>query len=58
LEGEVREDADQFRLVFKENLPKSPGGGSKLLTYLLQQERLSLAYGPKEIILTHQNVLL
>lgn len=58
LEVEIREGADQFRLIFQEVLPKSTGGGSKLLTYLLQQERLSLTFGLKDITFIHQNVLI
>lgn len=58
IEGVVIEDADSFRLNLKEHLPKPLIISSKLLQYLLQQERLLLENSGSEFIFTHQNVLI
>jgi signal transduction histidine kinase len=58
IEGIVLEDADNFRIRFTEKLPRALGFSSKLLQYLLQQERLVLTENGSEFIFTHQNVLI
>lgn len=58
IEGRVEEDADNFRIIFSEQLPKPLGFSSKLLQYLLQQERLLLEEKGSEFIFSHQNVLI
>jgi len=56
-EGEFLEDADNFRLTFAEAPPRVPEP-SKLLQYLLHQERVSFAVEGDAWVFRHQNVLL
>lgn len=58
LEGTVTEDADNFKLRFTEELPRPLVLSSKLLQYLLQQERLVLEEKGSEFTFSHQNVLI
>ena len=58
IEGLLTEDADNFTLRFNGELPRALGLNSKLLQYLLEQERLSLDEPGPELRFTHQNVLI
>jgi hypothetical protein len=56
-EGELHEDADNFRLTFSAGAPRAPEP-SKLLQYLLHQERVSFSVEGEAWVFRHQNVLL
>jgi len=58
IEGQVSEDADNFVLQFSEELPRPLGFSSKLLQYLLQQERVVLEERGSSFHFSHQNVLI
>lgn len=58
IEGVVEEDADNFVVSFKEELPRPLGLSSKLLQYLLQQERLVIEERGSQFVFGHQNVLI
>lgn len=58
IEGVVEEDADKFRISFSEKPPRPLVFTSKLLQYLLQQERLLLEETAGGFTFTHQNVLI
>ncbi len=58
VEGVVEEDADRFHLRLAGTAPKQASFNSKLLQYLLRQERLQLVPQPNGILFLHQNVLL
>lgn len=59
LEAEVFEDADRFQIVLRPQIALKQGLSSKLLHYLLQQEKLQLEVGAEgELMFIHQNVLI
>jgi hypothetical protein len=59
LEAIVYEDADRFQVVLNPQITLKQGLTSKLLHYLLQQEKLLLDVNSEgEMMFTHQNVLI
>jgi signal transduction histidine kinase len=59
LEAVVEEDADRFRIILNPSLSIKQGLNSKLLQYLLQQERLSVeSHEDGHLLFSHQNVLI
>lgn len=59
LEARVEEDADRFRIILNPVVSPKQGLSSKLLQYLLQQERLQLDVADDgSLLFGHQNVLI
>lgn len=59
IEIDLREDADNFQLKIRPQLALNREFSSKLLTYLLEQEKLSLSYGNDgDISFTHKIMLI
>jgi signal transduction histidine kinase len=59
LEAIVEEDADRFRIILNPAISVKQGLNSKLLQYLLQQERLSVEiHEDGALLFSHQNVLI
>ena len=59
LETVVEEDADRFRIILNPSILIKQGLSSKLLQYLLQQERLSVESNEDgALMFSHQNVLI